>query len=329
MLMPGRKYPAAGGLYRYGFNGKENDNEVKGEGNQQDYGMRIYDPRLVKFLSVDPLTKSYPFYTPYSFSGNKPIISIDLDGLEEYIVITSLHKDGGRTISIQCTNINGTKKKVNMAFKQLMKDNSLGSPLTDYKIVRIVQTENGDTKSVNFGNELSKDESSILNSATKDPPSSAKLWKIVVDGKEYESEAKRDPSTQTDITAEKTIKPYRIHDKNLNTDVGGSFLMGTGAGDDVKLVPGAEKNKLLQLPSEIKKDNSITSVDITIVFPYVPTSDNENINKARSRAYNAGKLVKSILLGSGLKSDSIRIMTGAAPVDEKKNKAEVKLNRKN
>jgi hypothetical protein len=37
------------GSYRYGFNGKENDNEVKGAGNQQDYGMRIYDPRWGSF----------------------------------------------------------------------------------------------------------------------------------------------------------------------------------------------------------------------------------------------------------------------------------------
>ncbi len=48
------------GYYRYGFNGKENDNEVKGSGNQQDYGMRIYDPRVGRFLSVDPMTKNYP-----------------------------------------------------------------------------------------------------------------------------------------------------------------------------------------------------------------------------------------------------------------------------
>jgi RHS repeat-associated protein len=54
----------AGSGYRYGFNGKENDNEVKGEGGQQDYGMRIYDPRLGKFLSVDPLAKEYPMLTP-------------------------------------------------------------------------------------------------------------------------------------------------------------------------------------------------------------------------------------------------------------------------
>jgi RHS repeat-associated protein len=83
--MIGRNFTRNSG-YRYGFNGKENDNEVKGQGNQQDYGMRIYDPRLARFLSVDPLAKSYPFYSPYHFAGNTPIQAIDLDGTEpDYI----------------------------------------------------------------------------------------------------------------------------------------------------------------------------------------------------------------------------------------------------
>ncbi|WPV66701.1 RHS repeat-associated core domain-containing protein [Chitinophaga sp. LS1] len=68
--------------YRYGFNGKENDNEVKGEGNEQDYGMRVYDPRVGRFLSVDPLTNDYPWYTPYQFASNSPILCLDVDGLE-------------------------------------------------------------------------------------------------------------------------------------------------------------------------------------------------------------------------------------------------------
>ena len=32
--LPGRNYQSD--KYRYGYNGKENDNEVKGQGNQQD-----------------------------------------------------------------------------------------------------------------------------------------------------------------------------------------------------------------------------------------------------------------------------------------------------
>ncbi|MBC6490651.1 hypothetical protein BC349_19410 [Flavihumibacter stibioxidans] len=55
---------------------------MKGAGNQQDYGMRIYDPRIAKFLSVDPITKSYPELTPYQFASNNPIFNIDIDGLE-------------------------------------------------------------------------------------------------------------------------------------------------------------------------------------------------------------------------------------------------------
>ncbi len=80
MLMPGRNWSTEG--YRYGFNGKEKDNEVSGNGNSYDYGFRIYNPRLGKFLSVDPLSKDYPWFTTYQFAGNTPIQAIDLDGLE-------------------------------------------------------------------------------------------------------------------------------------------------------------------------------------------------------------------------------------------------------
>ena len=71
------------GAYRYGFNGKENDDDVKGIGNQQDYGMRIYDPRLGRFLSVDPLMHEYPWNSTYAFAENDPINFIDIDGAEK------------------------------------------------------------------------------------------------------------------------------------------------------------------------------------------------------------------------------------------------------
>ena len=77
--MHGRTFNS--GNYRYGFNGKENDNEVKGNGNQQDYGMRIYDPRLGRFLSVDPWAYKFSSISPYNFAANNPIKFIDIDGL--------------------------------------------------------------------------------------------------------------------------------------------------------------------------------------------------------------------------------------------------------
>ena len=69
--------------YRYGFNGKEND----GESGTQDYGMRIYNPALGKFLSVDPLFKEYSYKTPYDFAENDVIRAIDLDGGEKKVML--------------------------------------------------------------------------------------------------------------------------------------------------------------------------------------------------------------------------------------------------
>lgn len=76
--MPGRS--ANPGLYRYGFNGMEQDDEVKGPTNSLDFGARIYDPRLGRWLSVDPLFQIYPEFSPYGFSGNSPIMYRDIGG---------------------------------------------------------------------------------------------------------------------------------------------------------------------------------------------------------------------------------------------------------
>jgi RHS repeat-associated protein len=76
--MPGTEF-YSGDKPRYDFNGKETDQES----GLQDYGMRIYDGRIGKFLSVDPLAKSYAWNTPYAFAENDVIRSIDLDGLEK------------------------------------------------------------------------------------------------------------------------------------------------------------------------------------------------------------------------------------------------------
>ncbi len=101
--MPGRTLPTGGG-YRYGFNGKEKDDEVKGNDNQQDYGMRIYDPRVGRFLSVDPISRSYPMLTPYQFASNSPISGSDLDGLEYKVEI----KSGEVVLNVKLVVINST-----------------------------------------------------------------------------------------------------------------------------------------------------------------------------------------------------------------------------
>ncbi|MBK8153297.1 MAG: hypothetical protein IPK61_09745 [Saprospiraceae bacterium] len=88
-VMRGRNFPTLLGKsnfptkYRYGFNDKEADTDGEIQNlTTYDYGFRIYNPGIARFLSVDPLTSSYPSWSPYPFAMNRPIDGIDLDGLE-------------------------------------------------------------------------------------------------------------------------------------------------------------------------------------------------------------------------------------------------------
>lgn len=63
------------------FQGQEGDDELKGEGNSIEYKYRMHDPRLGRFLSVDPLFGEYPWNSKYAFAENEVISCIDLEGL--------------------------------------------------------------------------------------------------------------------------------------------------------------------------------------------------------------------------------------------------------
>lgn len=51
MLQPERNWSSKS--YRYGYHGKEMDNEQKGQGTSYDYGARMYDPRVGRWMSRD------------------------------------------------------------------------------------------------------------------------------------------------------------------------------------------------------------------------------------------------------------------------------------
>jgi hypothetical protein len=62
---------------------------VKGVADEIDYGMRYYDPRAGRFMSVDPFIIHYPGNSPYDYAENEPLANVDLDGLEKANAINS------------------------------------------------------------------------------------------------------------------------------------------------------------------------------------------------------------------------------------------------
>ena len=66
--------------YRYGYQGSEKDNEIKGKGNSYTTEFRILDTRLVRWLSLDPKESTKPEQSPYASMDNNPIMFNDLLG---------------------------------------------------------------------------------------------------------------------------------------------------------------------------------------------------------------------------------------------------------
>jgi len=72
--------------YRFGFNGMEKDDQVKGRGNSYDFGARMYDSRIGRWLALDPLAQAYPDLSAYAFVAGNPILAIDPDGRKIKVV---------------------------------------------------------------------------------------------------------------------------------------------------------------------------------------------------------------------------------------------------
>jgi hypothetical protein len=78
--------------YRYGFQGQEKDDELKGEGNSYNFGDYGLDVRIGRRLNLDPVLK--PFQSGYITFGNDPISRIDHDGNDDVFYIKKNGKVG-------------------------------------------------------------------------------------------------------------------------------------------------------------------------------------------------------------------------------------------
>lgn len=88
----------------------------------------MYDSRVVRWLSRDPLEAKYPALSAYGFSNNNPIIYVDVDG-KDWEIKTIQNEDGSKTVHVKLTvatlNSSGQKhdmSKFNEALSQQVKD---------------------------------------------------------------------------------------------------------------------------------------------------------------------------------------------------------------
>ena len=112
------------GGYRFGYQGSEKDNEFKGNGNSYTTEFRQIDPRLGRWLSVDPVIQ--PWQSSYCLMDNNPISNNDILGniTNDWIITYTVKADGTHIVHIKLTaaTINNSDKKFNIqAFNNAVK----------------------------------------------------------------------------------------------------------------------------------------------------------------------------------------------------------------
>jgi RHS repeat-associated protein len=120
MEMPGQIWQAGG--YRYGFNGMERDDELKGQGASYDFGARMFDPRIGRWLSKDPRESEFTDLTPYAFASNSSIAFLDPDGEENIVYLVFLENQNTKT------KISKSEKlKVEKAMDHILFENTINA----------------------------------------------------------------------------------------------------------------------------------------------------------------------------------------------------------
>jgi RHS repeat-associated protein len=125
-LMPGRN--AMGTEYRYGFNGHEKLDEIAGvTGSHLDFGARIYDSRLGKFMSTDPWESKYAWQTSFAYFANSPISKIDWKGFGDHDdKKTSTNPNSGK--KHVKTNVKGPSTKIGFLYNSDGSRTKSGNP---------------------------------------------------------------------------------------------------------------------------------------------------------------------------------------------------------
>jgi len=110
----------------------------------------MHDPRIGRFFAVDPLTKKYPWNSPYAFSENVVINAVELEGLERRIIINN-SLEGYKQSKIHIlSGENVYNAGIFTSFATLMKNIGLLDDYTDIHFKHIGPSQFYDGKDVKF-----------------------------------------------------------------------------------------------------------------------------------------------------------------------------------
>ena len=240
--------------YRYGFNGKEKDNDIYGEGNAYDFGARIYDGRLGCWLSVDPLYKKYPNFSPYVFVANNPINAIDAKGKDIIFLLDREAANGNGHLAVLIGNekagwvyvsMNGTGKGEPWGDSKYP---DVGTPIVDEKGKKILDPKSAILRANTINPKENKhkyNENVRIETSDSEDKNALKKAKDVASKKNYGIAG---PGVVSCIDVGQAAFASVVKDRNLE----GTYNFDYTTAGETDLIP---KHWFDDLPKNIKEQN--------------------------------------------------------------------------
>lgn len=103
---------------------------------------RTHDPQIGRFIQIDPLASEYSHNSTYAYAENDVIRSIDVEGLEKFIVINNL-TNGNLTSTTIYRVANSSGELQNQKAVRIMSQNGNGDYSNSNKLVVNYELSNG------------------------------------------------------------------------------------------------------------------------------------------------------------------------------------------
>ena len=263
----------------YKYNGKELDR--KNGLDWYDYGARMYDAALGRWHAVDPMSEKYYSWSPYTYCKNNPVLRIDLDGKDDYVISRS-----GRLFNETPIDKRGKGSTDNL---YLSSDRSISVTVNQGLLGKIHSMQAKEQKE----NRVKKSYGS-----TQDLETAATVFKFAADHTtvEWKLDVYDDNGTRTAVVATDR-DPYGVDNgvyaqNKLSVkgekviDIHSHLLGGTkgGAGNDFNLAKPQRKNAVYM------KDNRVSTDKKGMIYEY--TKNASRVNSIR--VYDATDLLQYI-----------------------------------